>query len=156
MRSALPGFPSPKWWPLRSGLCHFTIMALTLADGVEKLHSETLFLSFPPSLVCTCKRIFHKLARKPRNQCKHQQLGVNLQSRNKFCCIDAQSAQTRALSMCIGYKGDIWASIWTGYWAHLFMVGLTIWKRVRKVWPWSNPFKEQCIQQKSPQTNGRV
>jgi len=46
MRSALPVFPSPKWWPLRSGLCHFTIMALTLADRGEKLHSETLFLYF--------------------------------------------------------------------------------------------------------------
>jgi len=88
MGSALPVFPSPKWWPLRSGLRHFTIMALTLAEGVEKLHSETLFLSFPRSLVRTCKWIFHKSARKPRNQCINQQLCVYLQSRNKFCCID--------------------------------------------------------------------
>ena len=106
MRSALPVFPSPKWWPLRSGLRHFTIMALTLADGVEKLHSETLFLSFPKSLVGTCKRIFHKLARYPRNQCKHQQLCVYLQSRNKFCCIDGvKSTQPIALSIFIGYRG---------------------------------------------------
>ena len=35
---------------LRSGFYHFTVMALTLADRGEKLHSETLllyFLTFP-------------------------------------------------------------------------------------------------------------
>ena len=32
--------------PLRSGLYHCAIMALTLADRGEKLHSKTLFLYF--------------------------------------------------------------------------------------------------------------
>ena len=96
---------------LLSGLHHFAIMALILPDRGEKLHSEILFLHFVEhffyidlcNYLCTCKRIFQTSARKPRNQCKHQQLCVNFLSRGQFCCADGlQNASPRALSMRIG------------------------------------------------------
>jgi len=48
--------------------------------------------------------MFPNTARKPRNQCKPQQLCVDFRSRGQFCCIDGlKNASPRALSMRFGY-----------------------------------------------------
>ena len=69
---------------MHSGLYHFAIMALTLADRGKNCSLKVYFYSFIEHFLyiylwnhrstVTCKRIFQTSARKPRNQCKHQQL----------------------------------------------------------------------------------
>jgi len=44
--------------------------------------------------------MYRTLARKPRNQRKHQQLCVDFLSRGKFCCVDGlKSASPKAPSL---------------------------------------------------------
>jgi len=82
-------------------------------------------------------RIFQTSARKPRNQCKHQQLCVNFLSRWQFCC----AFGLKSASPKYAHWTALYLSFHLSWVLGLFVHGrLQNLKTSRHFWPWLNHF----------------